>query len=142
MSLARFSVKQPVLVNLLMGWKLEFFVLLDDDSGGNKIYRELRKHLFSDKDELASEKLVRLTNFASMEDLFSTIDFKNFILLQRVGITESNSEYIEMNNLSRSKLVSNFILNVQNNNVKFEDFDEETRENINWLVNKVDGLLS
>ena len=79
--------------------------------------------------------------FSSIEDLFSTIDFKNFILLQRVGITESNSEYIELNDLSRAKLASNFVLHVHNTNVKFEDFDEETRGNIQYLVDRLDKIL-
>jgi len=45
------------------------------------------------------------------------------------------------NNLSRTKLMSSFVLHVQNNNVRFEDFDEETQENIATLVQKLDRIL-
>jgi predicted ATP-dependent endonuclease of OLD family len=131
----------PALVNLLMGWRIDFVILLDDDPEGNRIRKELRSNLYNNNDELARRKLIRLDGFASIEDLFSTIDFKNFILHQRVGITESNSEFIELNDLSRAKLASNFVLHVHNNNVKFEDFDEETRDNIQKLVHRIDSLL-
>jgi hypothetical protein len=130
-----------MLVNLLMGWRLDFIVLLDDDAEGNRVYQELRSNIYLNNDEIANKKLVRLDNMRSVEDLFSTIDFKNFVLHQRVGITEKNSEYIELNEISRAKLASDFILHVQDNNVKFEDFDEETRENIKQMIRKLDSLL-
>jgi hypothetical protein len=58
-----------------------------------------------------------------------------------VGITEKNSEYIELNEISRAKLASDFILHVQDNSVKFEDFDDETRDNIKQLIKKLDSFL-
>jgi len=132
----------PMLVNLLMGWRLDFIVLLDDDAEGNRVYQELRSNIYLNNDEIANKKLVRLDNMRSVEDLFSTIDFKNFVLHQRVGITEKNSEYIELNEISRAKLASDFILHVQDNNVKFEDFDEETRGNIKQMIRKLDSFLA
>jgi ABC-type cobalamin/Fe3+-siderophores transport system ATPase subunit len=131
----------PMLVNLLMGWRLDFIVLLDDDPEGNRVYQELRSNIYLNNDAIASRKLLRLDNLGSVEDLFSTIDFKNFVLHQRVGITEKNSEYIEMNDISRAKLASDFILHVQDTGVKFEDFDEETRDNIKQLIRKLDSYL-
>jgi len=132
----------PTLVNLLMGWRIDFIVLLDDDADSNKVRKELRSGLYNNNDELASRKLIRMDGFAGIEDIFSTIDFKNFILHQRVGITESNSEYIELNDLSRAKLASNFVLHIHNNGIKLEDFDEETRENIKNLVKSLDSRLA
>ena len=131
----------PTLVNLLMGWRLDFIVLLDDDPEGNRVYQELRSNIYLNNDEIASKKLVKLDGLGSVEDLFSTIDFKNFVLHQRVGITEKNSEYIELNDISRAKLASDFILHVQDNGVRFEDFDEETRDNIKQLIRKLDSYL-
>ncbi len=131
----------PMLVNLLMGWRLDFIVLLDDDPDGNRVYQELRNNIYLNNDAIASKKLLRLDKLGSVEDLFSTIDFKNFVLHQRVGITEKNSEYIEVNEISRAKLASDFILHVQDNGVRFEDFDEETRDNIKQLIRKLDSYL-
>jgi AAA15 family ATPase/GTPase len=131
----------PALVNLLIGWKLDFIILLDDDDSGNQIYNDIKMHLFHNDDNLAAQKIFKVEDKSGIEDLFSTIDFKNFILHRRVGITESNVEYIENKNLSRNVLASNFVLHVQNNNVRFEDFDEETRENINMLIDNLEKLL-
>jgi ABC-type cobalamin/Fe3+-siderophores transport system ATPase subunit len=131
----------PMLVNLLMGWRLDFIVLLDDDAEGNRVYQELRSNIYLNNDEIASKKLVLLDGLRSVEDLFSTIDFKNFVLHQRVGITEKDSEYIELNEISRAKLASDFILHVQDNSVRFEDFDEETRDNIKQMIKKLDSFL-
>jgi len=132
----------PTLVNLLMGWRLDFIVLLDDDPDGNRIYRELRHTHFNNNEESASKKLFRMESIGSIEDIFSTIDFKNFVLHKRVGITESNSAHIEMNELSRAKLAADFILDVQNNEVKLEDFDDETIDNIHQVIKLLDGALS
>jgi len=132
----------PTLVNLLLGWKLDYFVLLDDDQSGNLVYNDLKENLFNNDEKLASKKLIKLEEVFSIADLFSTIDFKNFILHERVGITESNSEYIENNSLSRNMLASSFVLHVQNKKIKLEDFDEETRENIEVLVQKLNKVLS
>jgi len=132
----------PTLVNLLMGWKLDFVVLLDDDPDGSKVYRELRRNHFGNNDESASRKLIRMESIGSIEDIFSTIDFKNFILHKRVGITESNSEYIIMNELSRAKLAADFILDVQNNKLTIDNFDEETVGKINKLVDIIDRVMS
>lgn len=131
----------PALVNLLIGWKLDFVILLDDDDSGNQIYNDIKMHLFHNNDNLAAQKIIKIEDKLGIEDLFSTIDFKNFILHRRVGITESNMEYIENHNLSRNLLASNFVLHVQNNNVKLEDFDEETRENISILIFNLERLL-
>jgi hypothetical protein len=132
----------PALVNILMGWKLDFVVLLDDDPDGNKVYRELRRNHFGNNEEAASNKLLIMKSIGSIEDVFSTIDFKNFVLHKRVGITESNSEHIEMNELSRAKLAADFILDVQNNQLTINDFDEETVSRINMIIKLVDRVLS
>jgi hypothetical protein len=131
----------PALVNLLIGWKIDFIVLLDDDDSGNIVYNDLKLSLFQNSNKLAGRKIIKLDNKIGIEDLFSKNDFKNIILHQRANITGSNLDYIENNNLSRNLLASNFILHSQNNKIKFEDFDEETRENISILVHNLDNLL-
>jgi len=131
----------PSLVFILIGWKIDFVILLDDDESGNIVYNDLKTNLFQNNNKLAGRKMIKLENKPGVEDLFSKNDFNNFILQQQANITGSNFDYIEDNNLSRNLLASNFILHVQNERVKFEDFDEETRENISILVHNLDNLL-
>ena len=130
------------LVNILIGWKLDFIVVVDDDSDGNNVYNELKKQLFGNDDEKTGKKVLILDRCKSIEDLFSTIDFKKHILNKRVGITESNSEYIFENNLSRPVLSSSFLSHIEKNNVTISDFDEETRNNIEWIVNRIINSLN
>ena len=127
----------PTLVNILIGWKLDFIVLLDDDKDGNNVYSGLKKQLFNNSDEEITKKIILLDKCKSIEDLFSTIDFKKHILNKRVGITEDNSAYIEENNLSRAVLASSFISHIEKDRVTFKDFDEETKNNIEWIVNTI-----
>ena len=70
-------------------------------------------------------------------DYFSTIDFKNFILHQRVGITESNSEYAENNGLSLTLLAMDFMNEVYAGKINFIEFDDETKTNIQALLKKI-----
>ena len=83
-----------------------------------------------------------MNSIGCIEDVFSTIDFKNFVLHKRIGITESNSEHIIMNELSKAKLAADFILDVQNNKLKLEDFDDETIDNIQRVVALLDSALT
>ena len=76
-----------------------------------------------------------------VEDLFSTLDFKKYILNKRVGITESNSSYIEHNNISRPILASNFLSNVQSENLTLDDFDEETQEKLTRVAQQMKKIL-
>lgn len=128
------------LVNLLMGWGLEYIVVLKGDKAGKRLYNELKKNLFGNDDQLASEKIILLKGYLGMEDLFSTLDFKKYVLHERIGIPERNSEFVHENQLSATLLASSFMKQVQN--LKMADFDEETQENIDQLFQKLNDLLS
>ena len=130
------------LANLLMGWKLGFYIILGDHEEGQEIYDYFRHHLFQNDDEKTKEKILILDEgFRKIEDIFSTLDFKKHILNKRIGITEANSDYIENNNMSRSILGSTFLSKVQSEELTLEDFDEETRENIYNLVDNFTDML-
>ena len=131
----------PILVNLLLGWKLDFIVLLNDDEKANNVYDELKLNICYNDTERANKILLKIDDLFDFEDLFSTIDFKKFVLHKRIGITEKNSVYIDNNNLSRSKLASDFVLHIQEEKIKFQDFDEETQGNVNSLISKISNML-
>ncbi|MBS3769067.1 MAG: AAA family ATPase [Bacteroidales bacterium] len=130
------------LANLLMGWKLGFYIILGNHDEGRDIYDYFRHNLFQNDDEKTKEKILILDEgFRKIEDIFSTLDFKKHILNKRIGITEANSDYIENNNMSRSILGSTFLSKVQSEELTLEDFDEETRETIYNLVEKFTDML-
>ena len=52
--------KIPALANMFLGWGLEYVVVTDDDSAGRRVYNELKKNLFADDEELASQKMLKI----------------------------------------------------------------------------------
>lgn len=129
------------LTNLLTGWRIDFSLLLFGNGEIKKLSEEVKKALFLDDKNKAEKKIKVLEQVKAIEDLFSTIDFKKYILQKREGITESNSDYIMYNNLSRTILASSFINYVQNNSVKFSDFDEETQQNFKNIFEVIKNML-
>ncbi|GAI19391.1 unnamed protein product [marine sediment metagenome] len=129
------------LVNMLLGWGIDFLVLTGANKEGNDLKHDLTKHLFANDEDQANKKLIQLDHFKSIEDMFSTIDFKKYILHKRIGIPESNSEYISYNNLSRSILASNFMREVKDSKLKWVDLDEETKDNFSHLFDELSKRL-
>ncbi|NOY36822.1 MAG: AAA family ATPase [Chlorobi bacterium] len=127
------------LVNLLMGWGLDYIVVLKGDSSGKRIFGKLKNSIFGNDDTLASGKLILLKGYRGMEDLFSTLDFKKHVLHERIGIPERNSEFVKENHLSGTLLASSFMKHAQG--LKITDFDEETRENIERLFQAITDRL-
>jgi len=125
------------LLNVLMGWRLDFLVLLYDSPKKREIAEHLKKYIFLQAEELSSKKIIMMQGFPTVEDLFSTIDFKRFILQKRIGITESNSDYLINNGLSRMILVTSFLNMVRNEKNVFADFDAETRKNFTLLFDTI-----
>ncbi len=132
----------PTMANLLLGWKLGFTVVLGNSESAKKVYEYFKDNLFQNNERLTRENIQLMPSGAkTIEDLFSTLDFKKHILNQRKGITESNSNYIEHNNLSRSVLASSFLSKVQNEHMTMEDFDEETNDNLQKFLNGLFDIL-
>ncbi|MBN1107465.1 MAG: AAA family ATPase [Bacteroidales bacterium] len=129
----------PLLCNILMGWGLEFSVLLFGNENEVKIAGELQKSVFNTQ-KLERQMILRLPeSIPNAEDLLSTLDFKNHILRTREGITVANSEYVHEKELPRNFLFSRFLTEVRSGAIKISDFDEETVENFKMLTAMVKG---
>src|SRR6056297_1092344 len=132
----------PIMANLLLGWKLGFILILGNTEESRNVYEYFKANLFqNDEKQTRDNILIMPPKSKQIEDIFSTLDFKKYILNQRKGITEANTNYIEHNNLSRPMLASDFLSRVQNNKLTLNDFDEETNENIKELINGLFDIL-
>jgi predicted ATP-dependent endonuclease of OLD family len=130
------------MANILLGWKLGFVIVLGNSEASQEVYEYFKDNLFQNDEKLTQENILRLPSGGkTIEDVFSTLDFKKYILNQRKGITEANSNYIEHNNLSRSMLAASFLSKVQNEHLTLKDFDEETNENLQELLNGLFDIL-
>ncbi len=131
----------PMMVNILIGWGLDYIVLNFGNGEEKTIHEKLRKDLFDSKVDLAKEQMILMEDYMDAEDLFSTIDFKKSIVQVREGITVLNSEYLQNNNYSRAILASNFLQDVNSGTVKFDKLDDETKESLTMFVKKLSSIL-
>jgi len=109
--------KIPQLVSLLIGWGLEFLVVLDNDAEGKKIAKELSKKLLVEDKKIifVSEK-----DGFSIEDLFTHEDFNYFVLNENKNDDTNllNSESIKNKKYDKVLLSKKF----------FEKVDEDQTE--------------
>lgn len=131
----------PMIINILIGWGLEYIALNFGNDEESYMHHKLQKELFDNNVDLASKQLLFMDAFLDAEDMFSTIDFKKHIVHVREGITTHNSEYLKDNNHSRAVLASNFLQAVNQERVKLKDFDEETRDNLSAFIGRLAELL-
>jgi predicted ATP-dependent endonuclease of OLD family len=130
----------PLLCNILMGWGMDFAVLLFDNDTEIKLAEHMKSSVFKTEDS-NRELIIRMPGtFLNSEDLLSTLDFKNHILESREGITVANSVYVKEKELPRNFLLSRFLSNVKEEKIKVSDFDEETIENFRLITNMIIGL--
>jgi predicted ATP-dependent endonuclease of OLD family len=131
----------PMMANILFGWKIEFGLLTMDNPVSNHVIESLKSTTFFRNDDATNRKIRNFQGFSGIEDLFSTIDFKRFILQQRIGITVRNSDFIENNKLSRLILVTDFCSKLQKEGTVFKDFDEETKQNFEKLFSLIKSMV-
>jgi AAA15 family ATPase/GTPase len=130
----------PLLCNILMGWGLDFAVLLFENEQENKMREVLKETVFK-TDNSGRNMIISIPGtFYNAEDLLSTLDFKNFILKNREGITIANSEYISEKDMPRNFMFSKFLAEVKLGVIKLTDFDEETLENFRQVIDTFKGL--
>jgi len=130
----------PLLCNILMGWGLEFAVLLFENDEELHISELLKNTVFT-TDNGGRELIIKMPEgFQNSEDLLSTLDFKNQVLDSREGITVANSVYIREKELPRNFILSRFLSNVKDGKVKTGDLDEETLENFRLITDLLKAL--
>ena len=127
----------PLLANILLGWKVDFNILLLGEMRAKDILTEISQSFFFARKDDIDRKIIKITEYEYPEDVFSTLDFKKFVLQRREGITEKNSDYIIEKGLSRTVLASQFINFCEDKNLKITDFDNKTQENIRKLNTKI-----
>jgi hypothetical protein len=119
----------PLMCNIMLGWSLKFAVILFANPEEQAIESELRQNMFRTGERDADFIIKIGGETANAEDLLSTLDFKNFILKAREGITVRNSEYLREKSLPRHFLLSRFLSDVKSGEITLRDLDEETAEN-------------
>ena len=131
----------PMMVNILIGWGLDYIILNFGNTGERQVYDKLMKEHYDNKVDLAKQQMILLDEYQDAEDIFSTIDFKKYVVKVREGITVRNSDYLKDNNYSRAILASNFLQEVNEGNVSLKNLDDESRDNIGGLIELITSKL-
>jgi len=130
----------PLLCNIMMGWGMNFAVLLFENDKEIQMAELLKNSVFK-TDNSSREIIIRMPGaFLNSEDILSTLDFKNHLLESREGITVPNSVYIREKELPRNFILSRFLSNVKEEKIKASDFDEETLENFKLITDILESL--
>ena len=130
----------PLLCNIMMGWGMDFAVLLFENDDEIQMAELLKNSVFK-TDSIGMDYILRMQGpFLNSEDLLSTLDFKNHLLKSREGITVPNSVYLRDKELPRNFILSRFLSDIKEEKIKVTDFDEETLENFKLITDLLMGL--
>jgi len=127
--------KIPQIVSLLIGWDLEFLVVLDNDNEGKRIKKKL-----SEKLTIKNKKIIFVSEQSdySIEDLLTHEDFNNFVLdeTKNKDKSVSNSKFLKDKKLDKVLLTKKFFESVKNNKSKIK-LSEESINAFKQLFEKI-----
>lgn len=134
--------KLPSMVNMFLGWGLDFVVAVDDDKQGRDVYKQLKRDLFLDQDNLSSKCLLKIPGCTSIEEAFSTVDFAKYVLKKSdAQITEGNAEFLKRNQISKPVTALQFLLTVESKEISLEMLEQATQDKIKKIVTAISTLL-
>lgn len=87
--------KIEYMASLMLGWGLDFVVVMDRDGNSNQEYKVLTEEL-----NISKDKIFQIEGGKAIEDMFTQDDFKKFVLqdtTQTIPIGTANSDYINKN---------------------------------------------
>lgn len=122
---------------LLIGWGLEFLVILDNDSEGKRVEKTLLDKLLVDE-----SKIIFVSNIenCSIEDMFSKEDFKKYVLC------EDSNEDVQVSNSKRASsgkaLLAKKFNELCHSSESNLNFSQETINNFTELFTKLSFSMS
>ena len=127
----------PQLVSLLIGWDLEFLVVLDNDAEGIKVAKKLKDKLMVEKNRMV---FVSEGEECSIEDLFTREDFNEFVL-EGTNANKNpeikNSKFLKNENLDKVLLAKKFFEKTKKAEKEIE-LSDTTLDNFRQVFEKID----
>lgn len=136
--------KVPLLVNLFLGWGLDFIVVTDDDEAGKKTRRKIKADVYGGDPTESEKHLVGIKDCNGIEDIFTKGDFKEYVLGdKKLTYTDDNSVYMSQNRDSKVITAVKFAQSVKNETVTLDSLAKTTQANIQNLIKQIrEKLLS
>lgn len=123
------------MADLFIAWGIKFTVLVDDDSHGKKVVREI-KSKYQLTDDEAREVLHTIDGCDGVEDVFSQQDFSKFVLEKQEKYDAKNSAHVKKL-VSKPMLALAFLQKVQRDEVAISGLETESVERIKNLMAKL-----
>jgi predicted ATP-dependent endonuclease of OLD family len=125
------------IVVLLLGWGIEFEILLDNDSEGDRVAKELENDFYIDSEKI---NFISGNKDHSVEDLFSKEDFNEFVLSDDDRDMRKNNSKIAKD---RDKvLLSKKFCELINDNDEEYNLSDKTRSNFIEAFGELDIIDS
>lgn len=135
--------KVPLLVNLFLGWGLEFIVVTDDDDAGKKTRRKIKADVYGGDTVESKKHLVGIKDCKGIEDIFTKGDFKEHVLGdKKLAYTDENSVYMNQNRDSKVITAVKFSQSVEDGIITFDGLAKTTQTNIQGLMKQIRDRLS
>ncbi|MES2511908.1 MAG: AAA family ATPase [Pseudomonadota bacterium] len=135
--------KLPLLANMFLGWGLDFIVAVDDDKQGREVFNQLKKDLCGDDEKLAKDRLIKLPGATSIEEIFSSLDFKRHVLRDEAIVIENgNAEYMKAQHVSKPVAALQFWLKVEDGSIQSKDLEKETTTRIESVTSALTAMLA
>jgi len=127
--------KTPQLISLLIGWDLEFLAVLDNDTEGKTIAKELSIKLL-----VEGKKIIFIAekDGFSIEDLFTQEDFNHFVLNENKNDDTNllNSKFIKNKKYDKVLLSKKFFEKVEENQTEIK-LSQDTINAFKQVFNKI-----
>jgi len=131
------------LANMFRGWGLSFIVAIDDDKQGREVYKSMRRELFGDDEQLASQCLIKFPGCSSIEDAFSKQDFARLVANDdESAIKTTNGEYMKSASRSKPVVAFQFALAVEKGAIQLQTLTTESQDRIRIIVEAIASRLS
>ena len=129
------ATKIPQLVSLLIGWDLEFLAVLDNDSEGKRIAKELSEKSLIEQDRVI---FVSEQDGFAIEDLFAHEDFNNYVLeeTKNEDAATPNSKFLKNKKLDKVLLAKKFFENMKDDKSNMK-LSKETIEAFKEVFDKI-----
>lgn len=129
--------------NMFLGWGLDFITVVDDDGSARSVYKDLKKNLYGDNEEVAKKNVYKIENCSGIEDLFESVDFTKLILKNnQIKINGKISEHMKQSGISKPLVSSLFMKEVMDGVIKIGDLHANTVDRVTSIVAIIEGMLS
>jgi energy-coupling factor transporter ATP-binding protein EcfA2 len=134
--------KIPHLVNLFLGWGLEFVVVTDDDTSGKKVRREISGTVYGGDSDESKKHLYGIEGCDGIEDVFLPSDFRKYVLGKEGARYDcKNSEYMKKEKASKVIAAIDFLHKVERGDIDKSKFSKTTIAKIEKVLNEIEAKL-